>query len=98
MNFFSNAQVSYIQGSINAKLPSVAIAQANKACEFIRNVTKIVNVMPRFEINRGSGTERRNMLEEVDIYLSKCLKADLLSVDTRLTIKNFIHIIDDLVP
>lgn len=97
IQFFRNTEVSYIQAAINATVLSVDTSQANKACEFIRNITKFVNVFYCFRINTENWTEAWNTLKEVDDYLEQFLKADLLAVDTRLTIKNFIHIMDDLV-
>lgn len=92
--FFDDITPPYIKATINAKRIHSPIAKRTQ--KYIAALTKLTNVFHRNELNIENWEENKASPNSVKRFLTKEHKMLELAIETKMTISNFIKLIDEL--
>ncbi|XP_037891023.1 uncharacterized protein LOC119638353 [Glossina fuscipes] len=92
--YYADVTPAFIKTAMNTDVIKGPIVE--RTYKFIKAATRFVNVFRRKTINTSTWPHLKGTLKEAYKYFNKYLTANLLSVETRFTILNFIKIVDKL--
>lgn len=92
---YNNIQSATLQVAINANDIANDGGRALRTCDITAMLTQFANVFHRSSIDSTTWNELQVELKEVHDYMEQHLIADPISVNTRPTINNFVHLMDE---